>query len=248
MKKSRHETISLPDSDLTATVVRSKNRERTVSLGVDPSGKVVITAPASTPLETIVEITLSKSDWINKHLKEKRQLGEYRFDKEFVSGESIQFLGKQYMLKIIEGDEDTPASCFIHGKHLKVQVPSGLNPAIKSELVKEQLISWYKQQAAEKIPERVAQYAGKHGFVYHSVLIREQEKRWGSCDHLGNLRFNWKIIMAPISLVDYVVVHELCHLKIKNHTSEFWQLLESIMFDYEKRKTNLKLLGTSFTL
>jgi predicted metal-dependent hydrolase len=248
MKKSCHETISLPNSDLIATVVRSKSRERTVSLGVDPSGKVIITAPASTPLETIVEIAHSKLDWINRHLKEKRQLAEYRFDKEFVSGESIQFLGKQYMLKITEGDEDAPASCSIHGKYLKVQVPKGLNPTIGSELVKEQLMNWYKQQAAEKIPERVAKYAAKHGFIYNSVLIKEQEKRWGSCDHLGNLRFNWKIIMAPISLVDYVVVHELCHLRVKNHTPEFWQLLERILFDYEARKSKLKELGNAYTL
>lgn len=248
MKKSRQETIEIPDSDLPATIVRSKNRKRTVSLGIDPSGKVIITAPTSTPLETIVEITRSKLDWINKHLKEKRQLEEYHFDKEFISGESIQFLGKLYILKIIEGDEDLPGACSIYNKSIRVQVPKGLNSVIRSELVKELLICWYKQQAAEKIAERTEKYAGKHGFIYNSVLIREQEKRWGSCDHLGNLRFNWKIIMAPISLIDYVVVHELCHLKIKNHSPEFWQLLENIMFDYEKRKATLKLLGMSYTL
>ncbi len=248
MGKNRLETIALPDYNLTATVIRSKKRKRTVSLGVDSSGKVVITAPAITPLETIIEITRSKSDWISKHLKEKQQLEEYRFEKEFVSGESIQFLGNQYMLKITEGEDEISNSCFIHGKYLKVQIPEGLNPVIKSELVKERLIIWYKQQAEEKIQARVAKYAEKHGFVYNSVLIREQEKRWGSCDHLGNLRFNWKIIMAPITLVDYVVVHELCHLKVKNHTPGFWQLLQGIMFDYEIRKNRLKQLGACYSL
>ncbi len=246
MKKSRQETIAL-SNELTATIVRSKNRKQTVSLGVDSIGNVIITAPATTPLETIVEITRSKADWINKHLKEKLQLAEYSFDKEFVSGESMQFLGKQYMLKIIESD-DNAATCFIQGKYLKAYIPEGLNPSIKSELVKEQLIKWYKEQATEKIPERVSKFAEKHGFIYNNVLIREQKKRWGSCDHQGNIRFNWKIIMAPVSLIDYVVVHELCHLKVKNHTPDFWHLLESIMFDYEHRKGKLKEFGNSYTL
>ena len=94
--------------------------------------------------------------------------------------------------------------------------------------------------------ERVALFAGRLGDASPTVLIRDQAKRWGSCSRKGELRFNWRVILAPLPLVDYVVAHEVCHLKLKNHSAAFWRLLRRLLPDYERRRERLRVLGVQF--
>ena len=100
--------------------------------------------------------------------------------------------------------------------------------------VKKALMEWYLEHAEEKIKERVSRFAQLIGKWPASIEIKNQEKRWGSCSRSGIIRFNWKIIMAPISVMDYVIVHELCHLIYPHHSSQFWQKVQSIIPDYKR--------------
>ncbi len=112
----------------------------------------------------------------------------------------------------------------------------------------ERFTNWYKERAYEKIKERVEFYAQKRGLKYNRVNITSAEKRWGSCSAKGNLNFSWRLIMAPLPVVDYVVVHELVHLIEKNHSKEFWKKVKLFMPDYEKYKDWLKEKGHLLTL
>ena len=114
--------------------------------------------------------------------------------------------------------------------------------------IRDLLVKWYKDHARLRLPERVAIFAQRVGSPVPPVYIRDQQKRWGSCSRKGELRFNWRIIMAPMSLVDYVVAHEVCHLKVHNHSSAFWKLLRKLMPDYEIRRERLRVLGVQFLL
>jgi predicted metal-dependent hydrolase len=104
-------------------------------------------------------------------------------------------------------------------------------------------INWYKEKAYEKISERVEWYAKKRGFVYNKINITDANQRWGSCSPKGNLNFSWRLIMAPLSVVDYVVVHELVHLEERNHTKFFWTKVKMLIPEYEKYKKWLKENG-----
>lgn len=127
--------------------------------------------------------------------------------------------------------------------HLEVAVPRGTTAAERPGVVRGLLVAWYRARAAEKLPERVAVWAEKVGVQPGAVLIRDQKKRWGSCDAKGNLRFNWRVVQLPMRLVDYVVAHELVHLMHPDHGRAFWALLGRVMPDHELRRTMLVRFG-----
>jgi predicted metal-dependent hydrolase len=124
------------------------------------------------------------------------------------------------------------------GGPLVVAAPVGSAAAVRKAVV-----TWYRHHAAERLPERAAIWARKMGVTVPVVLIRDQRRRWGSCDPKGNLRFNWRIVQAPMRLVDYVVAHELVHLAHRNHTAAFWAALGRVMPDYEARREALRGMG-----
>ncbi len=104
-------------------------------------------------------------------------------------------------------------------------------------------MEWYRAHANRRLPERVAAWAPRLGVAPGAVVIRDQRKRWGSADPAANLRFNWRIIQAPLRLVDYVIAHELVHLRYPDHTRDFWAALGQVMGDYEERREALRVMG-----
>jgi hypothetical protein len=127
------------------------------------------------------------------------------------------------------------------GGRLLIETPD-LTPAA----VKLALVAWYRQHAAERISERVRVWAKKMAIAAPAVLIRDQRRRWGSCDPKGNLRFNWRVILAPTRVVDYVVAHELVHLAHRHHTTAFWSTLGKAMPEYESKRRRLREMGARY--
>lgn len=116
----------------------------------------------------------------------------------------------------------------------------------RAEAVRKAMVEWYRVHAAVHLPGRVAYWARKLRLQVPPVLIRSQQRRWGSCDPTGTLRFNWRIIQALMHLVDYVVAHELVHLIHKDHTPEYWRVLGKVLHDHEQERDALKLMGGRF--
>jgi predicted metal-dependent hydrolase len=131
---------------------------------------------------------------------------------------------------------------------LTVEIGEGVMGHDHEEAVRRALTKWYRRLAGKRLPQRVEIYATRAGVACPPVLIRNQEKRWGSCSSKGELRFNWRIIMAPMSLVDYVVAHEVCHLEVRDHSPTFWRLLGTILPDYEERRARLRVKGRLYRL
>lgn len=220
--------------------IKRGRRKKTVALQIQPNSTVVVLSPYLLDKDKIKEIVLKRARWIMQKQEKIKKLNAEMPKKEFVSGESFPYLGREYRLKVIKSKNEKSPSCKLMSGRFYVEVNNKFSGRAASKIVKEKLREWYIERAKEKINGRVQRYSKLIGITPQKIVIRNQEKRWGSCSHSGVLRFNWKVIMSPISVLDYVIVHELCHLLIKNHSDTFWNKLSSIVPDYKKKREWLK--------
>ena len=225
--------------ELPYTIRRSARRKKTVAVTVDSAGSVLVVAPerfATTRLDAIV---VRKAAWIAQRLRRLQAHGPA--PREFVSGESVLYLGRHYRLKV-HPNETGPAR--LRSGWLHVPAPAVAQHAAS---VRAALVSWFRRHAAQRLPERVDAWQARTGVPPSRVIVADQRKRWGSCDHLGTIRLNWRIVQAPMRLVDYVVVHELVHMRHRGHGRDYWQAVGRVMPDYERRREELRRCGDRLT-
>ena len=244
MKKDRDE-ILFGDTRIEYSIIRRPTRT-TTAITVHPDRTIEVVAPKGTRKKAIAPFVRSRATWIIKQQVHFARLHVPK-EKAFVNGESFQYLGRQYQFKMlpIAPAGSKPQVSLRAGKFF-VEVPKRWSVIKRKEAAKEALISWYREHAKERIAERAAYFSKQLGIETPKTFVRDQQKRWGSCNKKGELRFNWRIVMAPMLLVDYVVAHELCHLFFYDHSTEFWSLLRKIMPDYEKRRRLLEKTGVRY--
>lgn len=219
--------------------IRRSDRRRTVALTIVPPGSVVLTAPENTPVERLDEVVHAKARWITSRLRRVQPAEPRPSPREFVSGESFLYLGRQYRLDVRRGrDVEVRLD---HGR-FRVEVPAHLTGDARAEAVRAALGEWYRRHAEVQLTQRVAWWARRLDVAEPRMLLREQEKRWGSCAP-GVVRFNWRIVQAPMRLLDYVVTHELAHLLHDDHGKDFWAALGRVLPDYEARRAELRSRG-----
>lgn len=207
-----------------------KSRRRTFSIEIKKDGSVILRAPKRATGEDMKKVIDNKRDWICK--TQKKILDKYSkvTPKEFKNGEEFLFLGEKINLLI---DEKISTTMFIPDDGFFM-------PAFCEEKAKNVFLEWYKNKAFEVINERVKYYSGIFGFKYAKIRISNAEKIWGSCSAKGNISFSWRLIMAPLPVIDYVVAHELAHLEQRNHSRRFWGKVAEIIPDFKKRRKWLK--------
>jgi len=211
-------------------IIRTKRK--TIALHITDNATLIVRAPFNIDNKTIIGVVLKHKKWIEQKKREIEARDPKFSPKEFVNGEGFLYLGRYYRLKIVDGQE-VP---------LRFENEFYLSRNALSR-TREVFIDWYKKMAYEKISERVRWYTQKRGFKYNMVNITNAQKRWGSSSSNRNLNFPWRLIMAPLPVVDYVVIHELVHLEEKNHTKAFWAKVKMLMPDYERHKDWLKKNG-----
>lgn len=219
------------------TIRRSARRRKTVTVTVDSSSSVLLAAPTDFPTAELDAVVRRKAPWIEKQIRRQKSQDPRPGPREFVSGESVLYLGRHYRLKVCLHD-DGPAK--LRGRWL--EVPAGAGEG-QPDQVRAALISWFRLQAEGRLPERVSAWHAKFGVPMPPVLVASQRKRWGSCGSQGTIRLNWRIVQAPMRLVDYVVVHELAHLRHRGHGRDYWQAVGRVMPDYDRRRKELRELG-----
>jgi len=226
------------------SIHRGERRRKTVAVAVDPLEGVSVRAPCDTAVEQLDAIVRRKAEWILERRRRHRDLPPPPTPRELVSGETFLYLGRQYRLKVeplAGAAADEPVR--LVGRFLHVPVPRTRDVDAKATAARAKLVAWYRDHAAVRLAERVGMWAPRVGVEPARVLIREQRKRWGSADAKGVVRLNWRIVQAPIRLVDYVVAHELVHLRFPEHSRDFWAALGQVMGDYEERREALRRLG-----
>ena len=229
--------VTWGETKLPYTIRRSARRKKTVAVTVDPAGSVLVVAPQRLATGRLDAIVTRKARWIVRRIRSVERRGPPLAPREFVSGESVLYLGRHYRLKVHAAEA---GAAKLRGGWLHVPAPSGAHQASH---VRAALVAWFRRHAAERLPERVAAWRAKAGVPPPRIVIADQQKRWGSCDHSGTIRLNWRIMQAPMRLVDYVVVHELVHLRHRGHGRDYWQAVGRVMPDYERRRDDLRACG-----
>jgi predicted metal-dependent hydrolase len=220
--------------------IKRGNRDKSVAIHVHPAAKVTVLVPRHLNEQKIRMILQKKARWIIEKQEQLRNHGDSNPAKEFVSGESFPYLGKNYRLKVVRSSAGSDGKCKLVNGRLLVEANGKPGSESEKTAVKKALMDWYFEHAENKVKERLDRFAQQIGKWPASVEIKNQLRRWGSCSRAGIIRLNWKIIMVPISLLDYVIVHELCHLIYSHHSFHFWQKVQSVIPDYKKRRDRLK--------
>ena len=219
-------------------IIKRGNRKKTLAINVTPASQVIVFAPGHLSREEIKIFVKKKAQWILAKQEHFRTLAMLFPEKEFASGEQVLLLGRKYRLKIVE--EENSSGLRLSGRRIIVSVDRNLDSNKRKEIIKDVMKKWYIAKATKIVKQRVNRYCKILDLFPREIIIKDQKKRWASCSKDGALRFNWWIAIAPISVVDYVVVHELCHLEIKDHSSDFWKLVSITLPDYQKRRDWLK--------
>ncbi len=225
--------------DIEYSVVRS--RRKTSSILIERDGNILLRIPEEYKQTEVDELIEKKRFWIYKQLAEWRDLNATRVIREYKNGEGFLYLGRSYRLKFVEGQTQR---LVLKGGYFCLE--SSLSE--DADKCTQTFVDFYKEKGLHRIPERVAYFAPKLGLDPNQIRIMELKYRWASCTDGGNLNFHWKCMMAPPTVLDYVVVHELCHLKFKKHTEAFWNEVDKVIPDYRNKVKWLRTNGAGMDL
>ncbi len=219
--------------------VRISARRKTLSITVHPDNRVVVHAPATYPRAKIARFVEQKSDWVRKAFQANLQRNRQVREKRFETGETLLYLGKEYTLRVEQGNrpEVVAADGYICVRLCAEDAPLGPSK------VKERLMEWYVSRALAQIREKTTLYASRIGVKPGQVTIKSLKSRWGSCSITGRISLAWNIIMAPENVLDYLIVHELCHLVHHNHSEEYWSLVGAFLPDHRQSRKWLRENG-----
>lgn len=232
MKK---QIIELDGEKISYTVITSK-RARNPFIKIDAEIGLALVKPYGMKLNNVSEIMECKASWILKKLKKYNLVNndEKRYLKD---GDSFDLLGTSYKINIVSRSNSRPSVIRKEGGiYIFLSKNSKDSP---SDLLKK----WCKKAAREIISNQVQIHAATMDVKYNRISIRDQKTRWGSCSSRKNLSFNWRIIMAPVEIVDYLIFHELCHLIELNHSKKFWAQMSYFCPDFKERKKWLRIEG-----
>ncbi|MFA5088709.1 MAG: SprT family zinc-dependent metalloprotease [Candidatus Omnitrophota bacterium] len=234
--RSREEKIcplSLSFDGLTSYRLVRSSKRRTLQISIEENGEVSVLAPFFVKEAEIIRLMKEKAGWITRKVAEARRNYAFMIKKDLCPEREFLFLGKRYLLEIAEKDILKPRMNF-DGKKWFMELPS-LESHEREGQVKRQFTDWYREQAKEILGGRVFHYSRILGVEPMKIALRGQKRIWGSCySSKRTINLNWQIIMAPLWVIDYVVVHELCHILIPNHSRRFWRKVEEFLPDYKQ--------------
>jgi len=237
-------TYQFGDTTISYVVTRSKRRKKTVAIKLDPLEGVSITVPHATSKQDVMAFIGKRAGWI---MRNAGKLVLPPSPNDFVSGESLPYLGQQVPMSV-EPSKSNRTKVSFDQLTFHVEVPVSLTGDERRQYIRTAFEKWYKERAAEQLPVVVEKWTSRIGARPKEILIRSQRRRWGSCASDGTIRFNWRVLMTEPALVEHVVVHEMLHLKHLNHSAAFWQEFNRIMPDYGIRKSRLNEVGVFLDL
>ena len=227
--------------NITYKVNRSRKRRKTISLQISDKSELVIAAPYFTSAAEINRFVQEKQNWIHKTIQKRKEDSIKNKSKEYITGEMFYYLGESFPLETFFEQNERNGLVFWGNRFY-------LNTANVTENGIFYFVSWYKKKAREYINQHVDFFSREIGVLPRKIKITSAEKRWGSCSADDNLSFSFRLIMAPPDIIDYVIVHELMHIKEKNHSAAFWKLMEAVMPEYTIHRRWLKDNNHKFIL
>lgn len=223
--------------DVSYTIKRSKRK--TLSIYIERDGTVSILAPQTLSNDKLAKVVNSKKYQIYKYLAEWKAANAAQIHREYVNGQSFMYLGRNYRLEVTEEPQNIPLK--LKGGYFLLRQPD--HPKAKLHF-----IAFYKQKVLPRIQQRIAYFAPQMGVTPQKIRVMELQHRWASCTHEGNLNFHWKCAMAPVEVLDYIIVHEMAHLLHPNHSAAFWNEVDKILPDYLNHIDWLKRFGAGMDI
>jgi predicted metal-dependent hydrolase len=218
--------------------IKRSTRSKTLSINIERDGSVNVIVPVDLEESKIFEIVKSKEYEIHKQITNKKELNKERIDRKFVPGHSFLYLGKSYNLHIIQNQKE----------QLKLQNGKFLLSSNSVSKAEDVFIKFYKKMGKPILEKRINHFKDFIKEKPKEIKIANLKTRWASCTPAGNLNFNWKCFMAPLTVLDYLIVHELVHLKHLNHSRQFWDEVSIIIPDYKNHEDWLRKNGVKMTL
>jgi predicted metal-dependent hydrolase len=223
-------------------ILREAFRRR-LAMSVQLNDEIRVLAARSTRKQEFLQFLEFQKGWIEKRFEKNSQLRMQYPKKRYFSGESFLYLGEPHQLEFIEA-QNSFGQISIEQKLLKVEIPQmrarKFNADVSHPELADPLRNFYRHQGRKRIEARTKIFSEKMSLFPKELSFRSQKTRWGSCSASGNLSFNWRLIVAPPEVIDYVIVHELAHLKHHNHSQNFWGLVASVLPDYRNLRKWLR--------
>lgn len=215
----------------------SRSQRKTASIYIERDGQVSVKVPAGISQEKINDILEKKRVWIYKGLAQWRVLNASKVHREFVNGEGFMYLGRSYRLKLVEKQKE---ALILKEGHFLLRV-NGLSPQVTFK-------EFYREKGLPKLKARVRYFEGKMGIKVNDVRVMELKNRWASCSAGKRINFHWKCLMAPLPVIDYIIVHEMAHILHRNHTAAFWNEIDKVLPKYREQVEWLRRNGAGFSL
>lgn len=209
-----------------------RSNRKSLGLTVETDGMIIVLAPLNLSDEEIREFVAEKRVWIQQKLSRKVLLNQESPRREFVNGQGFLYLGKSYRLRYFEGIDDPKGLKKTRSPGLQLRNGFFELDAQQRHRVRDHFVGWYKRKTEEKLKDRCQRYANRVGVTVQKFRVSDLGNRWASYSKNGAISFNWRSVMAPIWVFDYMLVHEMAHMIERPHSKQFWRIVSRIMPDY----------------
>lgn len=229
------------------TIEWSEDRE-TMNLSIDESLELTVTAPMSATFDDVESVLESKQEWLLQKLYGLEEQEGPPYPKEYLSGEKLQYRGRHYPLEVVEADVSEPELSFDEQTFtLRVHALDADADSVSVRRKRQAIVDWFIARAKTELPDRAARFESKLGLEDIPVEVREIESRWGEYVD-ETVRVNWRLILAPVRIQDYVLAHEMAHALHDEHSDSFWNTVGALIPKYEDRREWLRLHGNTLTV
>ncbi|MBL36848.1 MAG: metal-dependent hydrolase [Xanthomonadales bacterium] len=219
------------------------SQRKTTDIVIERNGQVVVRPPAGLSPEQVDALVDSRRMWIYRNLAEWKDLNAAAVAREWVNGETFLYLGKAYRLSLVSGQDGN-----LKLKESRFCLSRELIEQGGTQAAREAFEAFYTNKGQQRFTNRVAHYAPKVGVKVRQIRVKDMGYRWASCGSTDTLNFHWKCMMAPPRIIDYIVVHELCHFHHRNHSDAFWNEVDKILPDWRERKDWLRARGSGLEI
>jgi len=222
--------------------LRFSKKSKGVRLKIDLDGGLEVIVPEGFKTSKLEPLINLKENWILSKLRHFELIRQKNKPNDFEQRNFVLYLGREYSHIMVIRKDIAPEVKMIDDR-LFITVPDDSRQTLVQALE-----GWYRLEAAKVIKERAMEIGRQLNLQFNRIIIRNQKTRWGSCSRLKNLNFNWRLIMAPVQVIDYLIIHEVAHLAEMNHSSRFWKLVEKFCPDYKLHHKWLKENGPTLTI
>ncbi|WP_223703559.1 M48 family metallopeptidase [Sutcliffiella deserti] len=218
-------------------------KRTSIAISIDFYGNIEVQAPKGTSDERVLKVLEDKWEWIMKQSKERKERLEGPQKKAYENEERFLYLGAEYPIQVYHDSTITQDHVVFQGERLQIYVKQ-----LEEERIKQALKRFYYQQCKALVEKSIKNYQSNFKIKPRSLKITDSRANWGTCDSRQQLTFNWRLAMAPLEVLEYVVVHEMCHMVHLNHDRSFWRLVGKILPDYKEQENWLALSSWKMTV